>query len=163
MKSNDASGAEHTVTDRPHSGNSLPGIDARKAIGRSQRTQRARSVLGQWEVAATNRRRDPVAILKADSAGRMRDLLPIRYGRMLATPFAFLRGAAAVMMADIGPLPNTGIATQLCGDCHIRNFGGFAGPDRRLVFGINDFDQTLPGPFEWDVKRLAASIVVAAR
>jgi uncharacterized protein (DUF2252 family) len=82
---------------------------------------------------------------------------------MLPSPFAFLRGAVAVMMEDIGRLPRTGIDTQLCGDCHIRNFGGFASPERALLFGINDFDQTLPGPFEWDVKRLAASVVVAAR
>ena len=93
----------------------------------------------------------------------MPELVPIRYGRMLASPFAFFRGAAAVMAADLGPTPSSGLGVQLCGDAHVANFGGFAAPDRRLIFDLNDFDETLPGPWEWDVKRLAASIGIVAR
>ncbi len=94
---------------------------------------------------------------------RLQDLVPIWYGRMLATPFTFLRGSAAVMAADLAAGPHTDITVQLCGDAHLSNFGMFSSPERRLVFDINDFDETLPGPFEWDVKRLAASVVVAGR
>lgn len=136
-------------------------IAERRAIGSARREQCARSLLSALSPPAPDR--DVLRVLTAESAGRLPDLIPIRYGRMLPSPFAFLRGAAAVMMGDIGRLPRTGIETQLCGDCHIRNFGGFASPERSLLFGINDFDQTLPGPFEWDVKRLAASVIVAAR
>ena len=91
------------------------------------------------------------------------ELVPIRYGRMLVSPFTFYRGAAAVMAADLAPTPASGIVVQACGDAHISNFGGFAVPDRRLVFGPNDFDETLPGPWEWDVKRMAASVEIAGR
>jgi len=139
----------------------LPTLAARKAAGSARRAHCPRSALARFGAAPA--RRDLLSILRRDSAGRLADLVPIRYGRMLPSPFAFFRGAVAVMMEDIGPSPRTGIDTQLCGDCHIRNFGGFASPEQSLLFGINDFDQTLPGPFEWDVKRLAASIVVAAR
>ena len=93
----------------------------------------------------------------------MADLLPIRYARMRASPFAFFRGAAALMAADLAFTPTTGIRVQACGDCHVENFGGFGTPERRLVFDINDFDETLPAPWEWDVKRLAASVVLAMR
>ena len=93
----------------------------------------------------------------------MPELVPIRYGRMLVSPFAFFRGAALIMAADLAPTPVTGLRAQLCGDAHLSNFGVFASPERRLVFDINDFDETLPGPWEWDVKRLAASLVVAGR
>ena len=93
----------------------------------------------------------------------MPELVPIRYGRMLVSPFTFYRGAAYLMAADLAGAPRTGLHAQLCGDAHLSNFGGFAAPDRRLVFGINDFDETLPGPFEWDVKRLVASFAVAGR
>ena len=93
----------------------------------------------------------------------MPELVPIRYGRMLVSPFTFFRGAAYPMAADLAGAPRTGLEVQLCGDAHLSNFGGFAAPDRRLVFSINDFDETLPGPFEWDVKRLAASFAVAGR
>ncbi len=89
--------------------------------------------------------------------------MPIRYGRMLVSPFTFYRGAAYLMASDLAGLPRTGLDTQLCGDAHLSNFGAFAAPDRRLVFSINDFDETLPGPFEWDVKRLVASFAVAGR
>jgi len=107
--------------------------------------------------------RAPVALLRADEVSRQEHLLPLRYERMAASPFAFLRGAAAVMADDLSRVPNSGIRVQLCGDAHLANFGMFAAPDRRLVFDLNDFDETLPGPFDWDVKRLAASVVVAGR
>ncbi|MCB0972190.1 MAG: DUF2252 domain-containing protein [Acidimicrobiales bacterium] len=107
--------------------------------------------------------RDPLGVLAAQDRTRQPDLVPIRYARMSASPFAFYRGAAAVMAADLAQHPATGLEVQLCGDAHLANFGGFAAPDRRLVFDLNDFDETLPGPFEWDVKRLVASLVVAAR
>ena len=116
---------------------------------------------------ATGRRRrtgpDPIAILVAQAATRVQELVPIRYGRMLVSPFTFYRGAAAVMAADLAATPDSGITVQACGDAHISNFGGFAAPDRRLVFGPNDFDETLPGPWEWDVKRMAASVEIAGR
>ena len=108
-------------------------------------------------------RRDPVALLEQQAETRLRELVPIRYGRMLTSPFAFFRGAAYLMAADLADGPRTGLHAQLCGDAHLSNFGIFAAPDRRLVFSINDFDETLPGPFEWDVKRLAASLAVAGR
>jgi len=107
--------------------------------------------------------RDPIAWLEADAATRLPELLPIRYGRMLASPLAFFRGAAAVMANDLASTPRTGLHVQLCGDAHLLNFGGFASPERDLVFDVNDFDETLPGPFEWDVKRLTASVEIAAR
>jgi len=104
-----------------------------------------------------------VDVLEEESRDRLPDLVPLRYGRMTASPFAFYRGADAVMAADLAPTPASGFRVQLCGDAHLSNFGGFASPDRRLVFDVNDFDETLPGPWEWDVKRLAASVSVAAR
>lgn len=108
-------------------------------------------------------RKDPVSILEGESAQRIQQLIPIRYGRMLATPFTFFRGAAAIMAADLAPLPTSNLRAQSSGDAHLLNFGVFASPDRRLVFDLNDFDQTLPAPIEWDLKRLAASCVIAAR
>ncbi|WP_276379084.1 DUF2252 domain-containing protein [Flavobacterium sp. H4147] len=108
-------------------------------------------------------RKDPVDILIETSVGRVENLLPIRYSRMMESPFTFYRGAAAIMAADLVHTPISGINLQLCGDCHLMNFGGFATPERKLVFDINDFDETFPGPWEWDVKRLAASFVVAGR
>ncbi len=104
-----------------------------------------------------------MVVLRAQAASRVQELVPIRYGRMLVSPFTFYRGAAAVMAADLAPTPDSGIVVQACGDAHISNFGGFAAPDRRLVFGPNDFDETLPGPWEWDVKRMAASVEIAGR
>ncbi|GAA5030135.1 DUF2252 domain-containing protein [Terrabacter aeriphilus] len=106
---------------------------------------------------------DPVAILQEQGSSRIEELLPVRYGRMLASPFAFYRGAAAIMAADLGAGPRTGLDVQLCGDAHISNFGLFASAERRHLFDLNDFDETWPGPFEWDVKRFAASLHVAAR
>lgn len=110
-----------------------------------------------------NIQRDPIKLLEASSAGRVERLVPLRYGRMLASPFAFYRGSAAIQAHDLATTPNTGLMMQICGDAHLMNFGGFATPERNLVFDINDFDETHPGPWEWDVKRLAASITVAAR
>jgi uncharacterized protein (DUF2252 family) len=129
--------------------------------GRAARKGAPRSAHGDWAPAGA--REDPVAVLVAQAATRVKELVPIRYGRMLASPFAFYRGAAAVMAADLAGTPDTGIRVQACGDAHISNFGGFAAPDRRLVFGPNDFDETLPGPWEWDVKRMAASVELAGR
>ena len=108
-------------------------------------------------------RADPVAILERQAQDRVPELVPIRYGRMLVSPFTFYRGAAAIMAADLSATPDIGIRVQLCGDAHLSNFGVYAAPDRRLVFDINDFDETLPGPWEWDVKRLAASFEIAGR
>ncbi|WP_426483332.1 DUF2252 domain-containing protein [Flavobacterium sp. 2] len=108
-------------------------------------------------------RKDPVDILIQTSIGRLERLLPIRYRRMIESPFAFYRGAAAIMAADLANTPNTGIQLQLCGDCHLMNFGGFATPERKLVFDINDFDETFPGPWEWDLKRLATSFAIAGK
>jgi uncharacterized protein (DUF2252 family) len=108
-------------------------------------------------------RRDPLAILDESNATRLPELVPVRYGRMLTDPFSFFRGAPAVMAHDLARTPTTSIRPQICGDAHIANFGLFATPERRLTFDVNDFDETLPGPFEWDIKRLAASIAVAAR
>ncbi len=129
--------------------------------GRATRERLPLKALG--ELAPPDPGRDPLAILAAQDVRRVQELVPIRYGRMSPTPFTFLRGSAAVMAHDLAQLPNSGITVQLCGDAHVSNFGGFSAPDRRLVVDVNDFDETLPGPFEWDVKRLAASAVVAAR
>jgi uncharacterized protein (DUF2252 family) len=129
------------------------GCEARKAVPRSSH--------GEW--APARGRPDPVETLHRQTASRLPELVPIRYGRMLVSPFTFYRGAAAVMAADLAETASTGIVVQACGDAHISNFGGFAAPDRRLVFGPNDFDETLPGPWEWDVKRMAASIEIAGR
>ena len=135
-------------------------VDSR-ARGKRARELAPRSGHGAWEPAAG--RSDPVVLLEAQAADRVEDLIPIRYGRMLASPFAFYRGAAAVMAADLAETSSSGITVQACGDAHLANFGGFAAPDRRLIFDINDFDETLPGPWEWDVKRLVASLEVATR
>jgi uncharacterized protein (DUF2252 family) len=129
--------------------------------GRAARRVTPRSAHGDWAPAPT--RPDPVAVLTAQAASRVQELVPIRYGRMLVSPFTFYRGAAAIMAADLAATPDSGIVVQACGDAHISNFGGFAAPDRRLVFSPNDFDETLPGPWEWDVKRMAASAEIAGR
>jgi uncharacterized protein (DUF2252 family) len=131
----------------------------RRADGKAARAAVPRSAHGGWELAS----RDPLEILARQDEDRVPELVPIRYGRMLASPFAFFRGAAAVMAADLAQTPTTALTAQLCGDAHLSNFGVFSAPDRRLVFDCNDFDETCPGPFEWDVKRLVASIAVAGR
>jgi uncharacterized protein (DUF2252 family) len=133
----------------------------RAAQGKAARAEVPRSVHGEWEPAAD--RRDPVELLEEQAASRVPELVPVRYGRMLVSPFTFFRGAAYPMAADLAGAPRTGLDVQLCGDAHLSNFGAFAAPDRRLVFSVNDFDETLPGPFEWDVQRLVASFAVAGR
>ena len=128
---------------------------------RELRSAVPRSSHANW--APDPNRVDPVVVLRRQARRRIPELVPIRHGRMLASPFAFFRGAAAVMAADLAHTPVTGLQAQLCGDAHLANFGGFAAPDRTLIFDVNDFDETLPGPWEWDIKRLAASVQVAAR
>lgn len=135
--------------------------EERAARGKAARKQVPRT--SHAEFAATPERRDPVAVLEAQAETRVPELLPIRYGRMASSAFAFYRGAAAVMAMDLATTPTSGIAVQVCGDAHLVNFGVYNAPDRRMVFDLNDFDETLPGPWEWDVKRLAASLVVAGR
>jgi uncharacterized protein (DUF2252 family) len=136
-------------------------VAERAARGRAARVQVPRSVHGEWAPASD--RPDPVELLEEQAATRVPELVPIRYGRMLTSPFAFFRGGAYLMASDLAAVPRTGLSTQLCGDAHLSNFGGYAAPDRTLVFSLNDFDETLPGPFEWDLKRLVASFAVAGR
>ena len=136
-------------------------VAERAAAGRAARRLRPRSAIASWAPAAD--RRDPIDLLIAQEADRVAELVPIRHARMARSPFAFYRGAAAVMAADLGAMPSTGLIAQLCGDAHLSNFGLFAAPDRAIVFDVNDFDETFPGPFEWDAMRLAASFVIAAR
>jgi uncharacterized protein (DUF2252 family) len=131
------------------------------AAGKAARARARRSSHGAWQPAED--REDPVAILERQAESRVPELVPIRYGRMAASPFAFYRGAAAVMAADLARTPVSGLRVQACGDAHLSNFGAFAAPDRRLVFDLNDFDESLPAPWEWDVKRLAASFAIAGR
>lgn len=133
----------------------------RKDVGKSLRERVPRSGHGEWSPAPD--RPDPISLLQAQDEGRLEHLLPIKYGRMLESPFAFLRGSAVVMAADLASTPTTGLEVVMCGDAHLSNFGVFATPERKLVFDINDFDETYPGPWEWDLKRLAASAVVAGR
>ena len=133
----------------------------RKDEGKALRLAVPLASHAQWH--APTHRRDPIDLLIESGAGRVPELLPIRYGRMMQSPFTFYRGAAAIMAADLAGLPSTGIRVQACGDCHLVNFGSFATPERRQIIAINDFDETLPAPWEWDIKRLAASFVVAGR
>lgn len=136
-------------------------LDERLAAGKARRAEVPRARHAGWKKPGD--RADPIEILLAQDGDRLPELVPIRYGRMLASPFAFYRGAAAVMAADLARTPATGHRVQACGDRHLMNFGGFATPERNVIFDINDFDETLPAPWEWDVKRLAASFVLAAR
>jgi uncharacterized protein (DUF2252 family) len=136
-------------------------VDERIARGRTARTETPRSAHGRWEPAAD--RPDPVALLEEQAGSRVPQFVPIRYGRMLVSPFTFYRGAALIMAADLDGTPRSGITVQACGDAHLSNFGLFGSPERRMLFDINDFDETLPGPWEWDVKRLAASFEIMGR
>lgn len=136
-------------------------VTEREQQGKAARKGRPRASLGQWSPAAD--RIDPVDLLAQQEVVRVQALLPLRHERMSASAFAFYRGGAAIMASDLGPLPSSGLITQLCGDAHLSNFGVFAAPDRSLVFDVNDFDETHPGPFEWDVLRLATSFVLAGR
>jgi uncharacterized protein (DUF2252 family) len=138
-----------------------PSIEERVARGKTARSKVPRSSHAAWE--PSRERRSPEDVLLEQAADRVPELVPLRHGRMLASPFAFFRGAAALMAADLAATPQSDLAVQLCGDAHLSNFGGFAAPDRELVFDINDFDETARGPWEWDVKRLAASIAIAGR
>jgi hypothetical protein len=132
-----------------------------RRLGRARRQHVSRASHAEWDPPAD--RPDPVETLEAQARSRLPDIVGIRHGRMRASPFAYFRGAAAQMAWDLAHTPTTDIRVQACGDAHLLNFGMFAAPDRRLVFDVNDFDETLPASFEWDVKRLAASVVVAAR
>jgi uncharacterized protein (DUF2252 family) len=136
-------------------------VTDRVARGRAARSAVPRSA--HREFGPSTDRFDPIAVLRAQDASRVTELVPIRYGRMAVSPFTFFRGAAAVMAADLAGTPVSGDVVQLCGDAHLSNFGFFASPERRLVFDLNDFDETLPGPWEWDVKRLAVSVEIAGR
>jgi uncharacterized protein (DUF2252 family) len=139
----------------------IPTSQERRALGQARRKQVRRQDHARWD--AKLRRHDPVALVAESMRGRVPGLVGLKYERMLASPFGFFRGAVPVMAADLALLPHTGIVNQICGDAHVRNLGAFAAPDGRLLFDINDFDETIRGPFEWDLKRLAASLVLAAR
>ena len=134
---------------------------AREAHGKAARAEVPRSSHAQFDPPSS--RPDPIALLEEQAESRVPELVPIRYGRMLVSPFAFYRGAALIMASDLASTPRSGLTAQLCGDAHLSNFGGFGSPERRLLFDINDFDETFHGPWEWDVKRLAASFAVAGR
>jgi len=138
-----------------------PSVDERRAKGKEARDQTALSSHAGWRPAAD--RPDPVGLLEERNLTREPDLVPVRHGRMMVSPFTFYRGAAKIMAADLSATPVAGLGIQLCGDAHLSNFGAFASPERKLLFDLNDFDETLPGPFEWDVKRMAASFTIAAR
>ena len=138
-----------------------PDVDERRAKGEEARERTPLSAHSGWKPAAD--RPDPVALLEAQNATREPDLIPVRHGRMMVSPFTFYRGAAKIMAADLDGTPTAGLDVQLCGDAHLSNFGVFASPERVLLFDLNDFDETLPGPFEYDVKRMAASFTIAAR
>ncbi len=146
--------------------NDLPTVphltaEERAALGKRARAQTPRSSHGEWTVAAD--RPDPIDLLSEQASERVPELVPIRHGRMLVSPFSYFRGAALPMVADLAGTPTSGLQAQLCGDAHLSNFGIFGSPERHLVFDVNDFDETAPGPWEWDVKRLAASLEVAGR
>ncbi len=157
--------ARHTKTKHEApatpAGSQIPLPADHAARGKALRDVAPRAQHAAWKKAAD--RPDPIDTLRAADIDRLPELVPIRYGRMLQSPFAFYRGSAGVMAADLAPTPNIGIHVQACGDCHLMNFGGFATPERNILFDINDFDETLPAPWEWDVKRLAASFILAAR
>src|SRR5277367_1475635 len=142
-----------------------PAVEHLSRAERAARGKDARAVasLESQGEFSPGRGRDPVGLLLGQAASRVPELVPVRHGRMLVSPFTFYRGAALPMAADLAGTPASGLRVQLCGDAHLSNFGAFASPERNLVFDVNDFDETLPGPFEWDVKRLAASLAVAGR
>jgi uncharacterized protein (DUF2252 family) len=138
-----------------------PSVEERRARGMAARGQTPLASHDGWKPAKD--RPDPVALLQEQDATREQDLVPVRHGRMMVSPFTFYRGAARIMAADLKDTPRAGLDAQLCGDAHLSNFGAFASPERQLLFDVNDFDETLPGPFEYDVKRMAASFTIAAR
>src|SRR6188768_611347 len=138
-----------------------PSLADRRAKGADAASTTPPSSHAGWKPATD--RPDPVALLEEQNLTREPDLVPVRHGRMVVSPFTFYRGAAAIMAADLAPTPTAGLQVQLCGDAHLSNFGMFGSPERRLVFDLNDFDETLPGPFEYDVKRMAASFTIAGQ
>ncbi|WP_137180721.1 DUF2252 domain-containing protein [Roseomonas sp. AR75] len=154
-----AGGAAHRAAGAPPP--QTAAVRDRQAAGRALAKHTPLKDHAAWRAA--QRKHDPIDLLVESSTGRIEHLVPIRYGRMLANPFAFYRGSAGIMAADLSRTPSTGIHVQACGDCHAVNFGGFATPERRVVFDINDFDETSPAPWEWDVKRLVASFVLLGR
>src|SRR5215217_6415722 len=145
----------------PAEGQATESYQQRRERGRAARRTVPRSSHAGWTPPPD--RPDPVGLLEVQAKGRLEELMPIRYGRMMASPFAFMRGSAIIMANDLASTPKSGIQAQLCGDAHLLNFGAYASPERTLLFDLNDFDETLPGPWEWDIKRLAASFVVAGR
>ncbi|MGZ8804428.1 MAG: DUF2252 family protein, partial [Microbacterium sp.] len=153
------------MTDEGHSSTMTPpassDFEGRRAYGRAARIGAPRSSHAAW--SPPEDRADPVSLLEEQATTRVADLVPIRHGRMMVSPFTFYRGAALLMAADLARTPTSGLMVQLCGDAHLSNFGLFASAERNLVFDINDFDETHPGPFEWDVKRLVASFEIAGR
>ena len=136
-------------------------VEDRQTIGEQARENTPISSQAGWAPAAG--RPDSVELLVEQNATREADLVPVRHGRMTVSPFTFYRGAAKLMASDLATTPMAGLVVQLCGDAHLSNFGGFASPERQLLYGLNDFDETLPGPFEYDLKRMAASFTIAAR
>ena len=159
MATQDHPASAHGVVTGPEVDHRTTG--ERMALGKAARSRVPRSAQAAWEPASD--RPDPVALLESQAVTRVQDLVPIRYGRMLVSPFNFYRGAALIMASDLSTTPRSGITVQACGDAHLSNFGVFASAERSLVFDVNDFDETLPGPWEWDVKRLAASLAIAGR
>src|SRR3984957_45038 len=145
----------HPVADRR-------GLSVAERVRRGKLARRAAPRSSHAAFVPSAAREDPVELLERQARTRLPDLVPVRYGRMLVSPFTFYRGAALIMAADLASTPRSGLTVQCCGDAHLSNFGMFASPERRLVFDLNDFDETLPGPWEWDVKRLAASVLIAA-
>jgi len=139
----------------------IPGPDELRRYGRSRREVASRSALGEWN--SKRRRFDPIELIIAANRGRVPRLVPVKIGRMAASPFGFFRGNVPLMAADLATLPTSGLITQICGDAHVRNLGAYAAPDGELIFDINDFDETIRGPWEWDIKRMAASVVLAGR
>src|SRR5271170_3495311 len=135
-------------------------VEKRKQ-GKALRAKHSRTAQGEWKPRAKSQ--DIVKLLEESDVGRIRGLLPVKYQRMAVSPFTFFRGAAIIQARDLATMRVSGITVQACGDCHLANFGGFAYPERVLVFDINDFDETFPGPWEWDIKRLGASLILAAR
>jgi uncharacterized protein (DUF2252 family) len=160
MPNQEISNARDPSAERPSAADHLS-TEERVALGKAARTGAPRASHQVWEEPPT--RSDPVALLESQAASRVQELVPIRYGRMLVSPFTFYRGAALIMASDLATTPNSGLQVQACGDAHLSNFGVFASAERNLVFDLNDFDETLPGPWEWDVKRLTASLAIAGR
>ncbi len=159
--SNGTAGAEHGASSDAVSAVPHLSVSERAARGKAARARAPRSSHALFEPA--QRRPDPTKLLERQAETRVPELVPIRYGRMLVSPFTFYRGAAMIMASDLATTPHSGLTVQCCGDAHLSNFGVFASPERQLVFDLNDFDETLPGPWEWDVKRLAASMLIAAQ